>query len=193
MSLDIAKDTTGWAVVAPGEKWHYGHFSPASWAAADEGRNLDEFYRSLQALYAEHAFTNVVYEGMYVDTAQFNPSFNEVKLWLLAIALLFCHRAGLPPIRFLTVNDWRHRAYGTAVAPAELQGKKMSYRRTLYWKNRAVRWCFDRRIMVENHDEAEAIIIGDVMCQILDDTYAARSGPLFRRLEHQADRARLVR
>lgn len=186
MSLDIAKNRTGYAVGStawPRPFWGV-HERSGPWDRR-EGERLNEWRRFLVGKLDEHGITYVTVEQLFINMGDFNFNGTVPIAQMHGIVLQLCQERGIK-CGEAPIGAWRKRFLGTAAAPKGLAGKA----KTEWWKRQAITACVARNWYVTHHDEAEAIGILDFTLASLDRDYAHRTAPLFRRRELQQDVAR---
>lgn len=185
LSLDIAKNTTGWALGGPDwDRPQYGVFETVNWDK-QQGYNLYNFRKFLDAKAETFAITHLAVERIFVDvrgatSKAFNFSGTEGQMFLCGVALEWAEGRGIHQAR-ADVSDWRLRFLGMNRRP------KDSIKDTMFWKTLAMRRCAELGWWVEGHDSAEALGIWDFALAALDANYRRRTNPRHGRAQLDID------
>lgn len=183
LSLDIAKNRTGWAVGS--SSWtrpHWGVFELAGDWERHEGERLHAFRSFLARKIADHAVTYVAIERFFISLKDFDFNGTTPIAQMHGIAMELAHAEGIR-CGSVAIGSWRSHFLGSAVAPKHLAAKQ----RTTFWKDMAIKTCVQRNWYVQFHDEAEALGIMDYALACLDADYEHRVGPHVRRAEHKSE------
>jgi hypothetical protein len=185
IALDIAKNTTGWALGGPDwDRPQYGVFQTSNWDKR-QGVNLHAFRGFLEAKTEAHTITHLVVERIFVDvrgatSKAFNFSGTESQLMLAGVALEWAEGCGIHQAR-ADVSDWRMRFLGMNHRP------KDNIKDAMFWKNLAMRRCAELGWWVDGHDAAEALGILDFALAALDKDYRLRTNPRHARAQRDID------
>lgn len=183
LSLDIAKNRTGWA--AGSMQWtrpHWGVFELAGDWDRHEGQRLHSFREFLMRKIAEYGVTYIAIERFFIDLKDFDFNGTTPIAQMHGIAMETAHAEAVR-CGSVAIGSWRKHFLGSAAAPKHLAAKQ----RTGYYKDMAIKKCTERNWYVQFHDEAEALGIMDYALSCLDPDYEHKVGPTVRRAELKAE------
>lgn len=183
LALDISKSRTGWAVGTPeiangtGVRPGWGVFEPTP-GPHKEIETMGRFAELLTELHTRYNFSNICWEAIFVDTGHFQFRGTEAQLEMQGILKAFCHANKIHGSH-VAISAWRAEVYGSSRCPPQhrVNGKAEEG----YWKDVATRWAVNNNYLVTWHDEAEALAILYWALTMLDQGFAARITPMFRR------------
>jgi len=167
----------GWAV------GHRGMKRPV-WGVVDlpkpvgrEGVMFHRAYYFVLELIAEHKITHCFFE----ETIK-KPTDKLSVLWqqigLATHVQSACVSAGIPSQQVL-ISDWHKRFIGKTKSPPGLKGQHSRQ----WWKDQAVKSCFERGWLTDDDNAADALGIMDYGLCCTDPKYTQETDALFRRAE----------
>lgn len=191
LALDISK-STGWAIGSPDMNHpRSGVFKTYLWKGHEEDQTF-QFWQWLHDRHAEYRLAEVIYEQSIIKPKAMDLDFIEIQKAYITCVWLFCKINGVK-CSTCHAQSWRARFLGLT-KEEKLSLREMEEReRYMARKGLAIKACHERGWIVEDDNEAEACGILDFILCERSQRYRTRTGPLFRRAEHVADRESLVR
>lgn len=188
LAFDTSQARTGWSVLSRDMKAPvFGAFSPN----LPEYKKLAELRCLIGRLYEQYGVTHIGYEFIFIDLSKFLLAGRMAQCRMQGVVMEMAGALGLPDPYELKFAQWRNEFLGHSKAPPGLT--KPADRRK-YWKQEVLKECARREWWgITYDDEAEAIGMAHTILVDIDDTYAARTAPIFRRTQMQADRKALVK
>ena len=186
-TFDLAMLRTGWAVGTLDDdtfKPGWGSFLPTM-GTDKESDTMSRFRALLGSLHQRYNLSHLIYEHIFIDHSPNRHEYNgpEAQFMMAGILHEFGGTHGIH-VSKVPVATWRALIYGTCKTPPEHRVSKKAT--SDFWKDKAIQWARERNYSpISFHDEAEALAMLHWGLSLLDASFAARTGPIFRRAELQ--------
>ncbi len=202
LTFDVSGNT-GWAFGYPDmprPMWGVFTVSDEAWVKRQE-HELLRFYAFVCDLIDTHAPNVIAFEKNFTDLEAFSPIFQEISLGLIAmIKLAAAQRAitlySVDNRHWFKVFTGQERTASSRAGKSQRQLDQEKRGRREARKQASIDAAVARNWYVANDDEADALGIMVYVLAQLDRTFNSRHGdrgPLFRRLEMQADREAMTK
>lgn len=200
LTFDVSGNT-GWAFGFPDmARPFWGTHALIDWAGKEEFEK-ERFYRFVLTQIDHYEPTVIAYEKNFTDLYAFSPIFNEISIGLISALQIAAVQRKIEIYR-VENRHWHKLFTGrerTAVSrkgkDSRQLGKEKAARRDAN-KQASIDAAVARGWYVTNDDEADALGIMVYTLAQLDKVFNSRhgdQGPLFRRLEMQADREAMTK
>ncbi len=192
LGLDLSQDLTGWAVLSRDMQAPvFGFFKRKVWDGS-EHIELALLRKTILSLHEKHGISHIGHEEIIFDP-KFRMLGRKAQLQQAGVAYEICGTLGLAPPMDIHSQEWREQFLGMRKVPEDANAPDSASRRK-WWKQQALIECAKRGWYgVTYDDEAEAIGIAHAILVTVDEIYASKSGPLFRRSTQQAARKAMVK